>query len=125
MRPGSSIQYSKRLVLDSAAVVRFENADNTQWLSEGYYYDEVSSVETRLEAETLVPGIDNLSINLFLGTSTKGDLNFDGSVDLMDAILGLQILTDDEPVTDISPAADVNADGVLGLPEVIHIMGQL
>lgn len=122
--PGESIPYSTRVILDTHTFVQFKNEDNSEWLPLGYYYDEVSSVETMLEATQLIPYEDHLFTNLFLGTSMAGDLNFDGSVNLLDVILGLQILTGAESVREVSPAADVNGDGLLGLPEVIHILEQ-
>jgi len=43
-------------------------------------------------------------------------------VDLTDAVAGLQILVGLPPANGNTVAADVNADGVIGLPEVIYIL---
>lgn len=54
----------------------------------------------------------------------RGDLNYDYSVDLYDAILSLQVLTgaDEER---INPDSDANEDTMIGFPEVIYILKQL
>jgi len=47
-----------------------------------------------------------------------GDINGDGSIDLKDVIVGLQVLTDSDP-TGVTTASDVNDDAKVGLEEVI------
>lgn len=46
----------------------------------------------------------------------------DGTLDLADAILILQILSGGQPIPAISKKADVNKDGMIGLPEAIYIL---
>ena len=58
---------------------------------------------------------------------SPGDLNNDGRIDLADVVLALRILAE-LPVT-VTPGpldmkADVNADGLLGLPEALYILQQ-
>jgi hypothetical protein len=50
-----------------------------------------------------------------------GDLNGDGTIDLQDAILALQILSS-APLTQIYKEADINGDGTIGIPEAIYIL---
>lgn len=52
----------------------------------------------------------------------QGDLNDDCIVDLQDAIIALQIQSAITPISSIDLIADVNADGEIGLAEVICIM---
>lgn len=51
----------------------------------------------------------------------KGDVNSDGKVDLLDAILCLQVLSGMIP-DKISPSADVNGDGKIGTTEAIYVI---
>jgi hypothetical protein len=50
-----------------------------------------------------------------------GDVNGDGIIDLKDAIITLQILSN-FPLTQIRKDADINGDGAIGLPEAIYIL---
>ena len=50
-----------------------------------------------------------------------GDVNGDTHVDLLDAILSLQILSNCSAY-DIERKADVDGDNAIGLPEVIYIL---
>ncbi len=51
-----------------------------------------------------------------------GNINGDGKVDLTDAILVLQILTDLEPSSLIDKGADISEDGRIGIEEIIYII---
>lgn len=53
--------------------------------------------------------------------SPVGDINGDKVVDLVDAILGLQILTNTELLSPIDKGADVSEDDRIGIEEVIYI----
>ena len=64
----------------------------------------------------------------FIMISVKGDVNGDGTVNLIDAILAMQFATKASPPAgaiqtgyDLS-TADVNGDGKIGLAEVIYIL---
>jgi hypothetical protein len=50
-----------------------------------------------------------------------GDVNGDGMIDLVDAVIALQILSNIIPPEAFSEA-DVNDDDVIGLPEVMFIL---
>ena len=52
----------------------------------------------------------------------KGDINGDGDVDLIDAVLSLQVLTRINPSAIVHKEADVNSDGKIGKEEVIYIL---
>lgn len=52
----------------------------------------------------------------------RGDLDGNLTTDLADAILGLQLLSGVTPISNVYTHADVNGDGMIGLPEVIYIL---
>ena len=52
----------------------------------------------------------------------KGDINYDGQVNLTDAILALPVSAGISPQQTVYKEADVNGDGKIGLPEVISIL---
>ena len=120
-----TIPYSQRIVLDSDIVAKYTNRDVSSWREEGYYLNENESTPDITLATSLLAETDHALINLLITLSDKGDYNHDGVVDLIDVILGLQILTDTSISNEISKSADVNADGYLGLPEVIYILNEL
>lgn len=67
-------------------------------------------------------GYSETSDSKTLGFVSPGDLNLDNTVDLTDAILGLQIVVGITPSTQTYVAADVNGDGALGTAELIFIL---
>jgi hypothetical protein len=54
-----------------------------------------------------------------------GDINYDGSVDLADAILALKIIAGMGPDQTVYELADVNGDGKIGMEEAIYILQKL
>lgn len=52
----------------------------------------------------------------------KGDLNGDGLVNPMDAIIGLQIVTGKSLTGPVFPQTGVDGDGKIGMAEVIYIL---
>ncbi len=52
----------------------------------------------------------------------NADVNGDGTVDLTDAILAIQILCGITPTQTVYEAADVSGDGKIGIEEVIYIL---
>ncbi|MDI9570676.1 MAG: hypothetical protein QM278_08135 [Pseudomonadota bacterium] len=59
------------------------------------------------------------------GTLLKGDINDDGKIDLVDAILALQALAGKTPVIRsdyVASGTDVNGDNKVGLAEVLYIL---
>lgn len=53
-------------------------------------------------------------------SGTLGDINADGSVDLVDAVLALRVTAGVEPAQPICKTADVNGDEVIGLVEAVY-----
>jgi hypothetical protein len=54
-----------------------------------------------------------------------GDINDNGSVDLVDTIAGLRLLSEPESTGNLTKRADVNGDGQIGLAEVIFTLRAL
>ncbi len=54
-----------------------------------------------------------------------GDMNGDGNINLIDAILALQISAQIEPASPIYKGVDVNCDEKIGLEEVIYILQEV
>jgi formylglycine-generating enzyme required for sulfatase activity len=52
----------------------------------------------------------------------KGDINYDGQVNLADAVLSLQVIAGISPQQIVYKEADVNGDGKMGMAEVIYIL---
>ncbi len=52
----------------------------------------------------------------------RGDVNYDGQVDLTDAVLALQVIAGILPAQTIYKEADVNSDGKIGHAEVLYIL---
>lgn len=120
-----SMSYSRRIVLDSDIIVSFVNPDNADWLPEGFYFDNSLSATAIEGATSLSAHTDHSQTNLYLKEIVGGDINFDGTIDLTDAILGLQMLTGMSPAKAISAGADVNGDGVLNIAEILAIFEQI
>ena len=55
----------------------------------------------------------------------QGDVDGSGSVNLSDAILGLQIVDNITVQSDIHLESDVNDDNRIGLPESVHVLQQV
>lgn len=53
-------------------------------------------------------------------TTAAGDINSDGSVDLCDAISGLQVMSGMAPAATVNTKSDVNGDARIGMEEVIY-----
>jgi hypothetical protein len=65
----------------------------------------------------------NHTVNVtFKSTLSLGDVNNDESVDLADAILAIQVLSNIPPALPVHKAADVNGDGKIGMADVIYIL---
>jgi hypothetical protein len=81
-----------------------------------------------IDEDTTVDGLDYYRSTMGKATPESvfaGDINNDLKVDLADAVLGARILAGLEAPQDLGPEADVNADGVIGLEEMIYILQRL
>ena len=56
------------------------------------------------------------------GNVDIGDINADGSVDLLDAIIGLTIIDNIEIITPVYIGADIDGDGKIGFAEVLYAL---
>ncbi len=56
------------------------------------------------------------------GFNYIGDLTADGNVDVIDAIMTMQLLTGEMPEPGVSKTADVDHDGKVGLSEALYIL---
>ncbi len=84
--------------------------------------DENNSVHP--DAPELCDGIDNNCDGII--DEECGDINGDQSLGLQDAILTLKILMGaDIGDQSVNKDADVNQDGMIGLPEVVYILEKL
>lgn len=58
-------------------------------------------------------------------TTAAGDINGDGSVDLQDAISGLQVMSRMTPAAVINTKSDVNGDARIGMEEVVYCLQKI
>jgi uncharacterized repeat protein (TIGR03803 family) len=65
---------------------------------------------------------DGVIFSFSILANIPGDINHDSHVDLIDAILALQISAGKTPVQSVFPDADVNGDGKIGVAEAIYAM---
>ncbi len=88
----------------------------TQAAGQGTYYIHVQAKD----------GAGNESgvatVSAILVSVEKGDLNGDGSVDVADAIVVLQLMSDRKPSGIGGVEADVDGDGKIGMAELIYIL---
>ena len=86
-------------------------------LAEGYYQVVISATDADNSRET-----STAVYSFIVKQIIKGDLNGDDLVDLIDAILALQVLAGLESAPTVYKRADVNGDDRIGLEEVIYIL---
>jgi hypothetical protein len=77
-----------------------------------------SEAETDSDADKIPDCVDALSNQPI----EKGDLDNDGSLDLSDSIIAFQVLMRVETASKVWVQADVNADGKIGMAELIYIV---
>ncbi len=65
------------------------------------------------------------SQNYARNTSTPGDINGDGFINLSDAVLTLQVLVSHGTQHNINLSAEVNNDAKIGLEEAVYILQKL
>lgn len=115
---------SPGLVLDQPVVMQFNNDTNQVWRPNGFFATEAESVPLLDAASWLPPWQNHGGVNLHLTGPISGDLNADTRVDLIDIILGLQVLAGND-ITPVAISADLNGDGAIGLAEILHAMNKV
>jgi hypothetical protein len=88
----------------------------TQAAGQGTYYIHVQAKDSAGNESAVV------TVSAILVSVEKGDINGDGSVDVADAILALQLMSDRKPSGITGIDGDVNGDGKIGMAEVIYIL---
>jgi hypothetical protein len=83
--------------------IKFQQYGNSTYGSDGREWDDIS----------------------LLKLVRRGDVNHDGSVNLVDTILALQIISGITPTLPVYKACDVNGDGKIGMQEVIYILQKI
>ncbi len=86
--------------------------------------DGSGSVNCALKVTPLVDPSKASTQSLF-SIIEKGDINNDGTVDLKDAILAVQVMSGMQPSTRIFKQADVNNDHKIGIEEIIYILQKI
>lgn len=77
-------------------------------------------------ADTTIDMNGNYSITAnFKVKKYKGDVNGDRDINLIDAILALQVIARIEPSTTVDNEADVDGDKRIGIEEVIYILQKI
>ena len=83
-----------------------------------------SDVANKIYVNVLSATATGFQVNIRVG-DLSGDVDFNGAVNLKDAILLLQIVSGQTPSGTISLTADVNSDSHLGLPEAIYVIKKI
>jgi len=85
--------------------------------AEGYYSESYDGVE--------IPEGKLVRTDFGFEPLMPGDVNWDHSTDLADAVLGLRILAGMAGISDVHKEADVSGDDRIGLAEVISIFRKM
>jgi hypothetical protein len=117
-----SSQFTIPIPNDAAAGwrIRYFYNGSTEYLRSGYYLDALTTVWDYDQAAVLYGTQNHPGTPLTLITTPDGDIDGNGSVDLIDVILSLQIVTGGQPDALIHLGADVNGDARIGLEEALH-----
>lgn len=126
--PGNSAStaYSRQIILDSPATMKFANNAEQAWVPQGFYLNSTTGTPRVDQATVLQAYQNHPETNLFVTAMVQGDTNYDGQVNMVDAILNLKVMAGGSVNgEDVTPRADVNGDGSLGMPETLYIMKEL
>ena len=126
--PGNSAStaYSRQIILDSPAPMKFANNAEQAWVPQGFYLNSTTGTPRVDQATVLQAYQNHPETNLFVTAMVQGDTNYDGQVNMVDAILNLKVMAGGSVNgEDVTPRADVNGDGSLGMPETLYIMKEL
>jgi hypothetical protein len=100
------------------AILLFSGVYNVTATANGYQTKRLDNIALSSGARY------DASMSLEGGTATSvpGDLNGDGKVDLADAIIALQVLSNITPAQTYSTEGDVNGDSTVGMSELLYIL---
>ena len=91
------------------------------WHCSGDDWAEIKNQITQTGKEAIVKLIQT-AIQSEQINPLPGDIDYNGIIDLGDAIISLQVLTGADPLSPIYVEADVNGDGKIGIEEAIYIL---
>jgi hypothetical protein len=97
-------------------------------LSNGNYIITPTASRTLFEPESrnvTIKNRDLVGVNFAVRPVAKGDINYDGVIDLRDLILTLQVMSELQPSEPIYKDADVNGNRTIGLEEAIFILQEV
>ena len=122
----ASTAYARQIILDSPATMKFANNAEQAWVPQGFYLNSTTGTPRVDQATVLQAYQNHPETNLFVTAMVQGDTNYDGQVNMVDAILNLKVMAGGSVNgEDVTPRADVNGDGSLGMPETLYIMKEL
>jgi len=84
---------------------------------------ETTTIKARAFLDAFTPS--NTIEGEFVIDLADGDLSGEGDVDLIDVIMGLQVIAGINPTLDVLLSGDVNGDGKVGLEEIILILQEI
>ena len=86
----------------------------------GWFTDDKLYAVFDAEAKLPVPGLEEFTAHVEVGveTTTQGDLNGDGSVDIADAVTVLDFMASG----DYDAAADLNSDGQIDIADFVSVL---
>jgi hypothetical protein len=84
--------------------------------------DETVILTLLSNAAYVVGSADHAAVSIADNEHPVGDINDDGTVNLVDSILALQIIVGIKPASTPNPKGDVNEDNRIGIEEVIYAL---
>jgi hypothetical protein len=114
----------KKGLIIAVTILSFLYIEKLQALNVSYKYDSLSRLEEVLyenvaKIEYTYDAAGNRLSQTVNAFNLQGDINGDGTVNLTDAILALQITVGLKP-TDLNLTGDVDGDGKIGMAEAIY-----
>jgi hypothetical protein len=113
------------LIPSEAATIYYTFDGSTPHTNSAVYNGPISlSADSTLQffAMDLAGNMEEFIRSATYRIAQPGDVNLSETVDIADAILAAQVLAGMSPAGTVYRAADVNGDGMIGLPEAIYIL---